>query len=157
MSSGSTGIPDQFSCNCKSADGNSQSFYNVPDCTKCTESCEGKDKTAISTCTPISNDIFNGISSGLLRIVIVTVVIIAVIVIGWFILWFFALKSTVNKFHSTNPKSKSGQVMQPIMVILFILAVILSIFHPFSGIAFLFFIILGIWFFRNRKKTKTIK
>lgn len=146
MSTGPTGpYPDNnFTCKCIS--GNNTWAQPVSNCGTCDSICRDEHYPSTSVCTPNfpSFTIF----------ITVFLIIIAIFVIGYYALWFYAIKSTVNKLSSSkkiNSKNGGKGTANIIIVILFILGALLSFLHPFSGTSFIFFLVIGVFIYSGGK------
>lgn len=144
MSTGSTGPNDDFNCKCIGKDHTWE--YYAKDCTACTDSCRTHEPNAISVCTTNS--------SSFIIFLMVFFIIIAIFIIGYYALWFFAVKSTVKKLSSSkkfNSKKGGDGIANLIIVILFLLGALLSFANPFSGMSFIFFLIIGVFIYSGGK------
>lgn len=145
MSTGPTGPnPDEFNCECRNGD--KIWNYSVQDCGECATTCRDYDSKALSICTPNS--------PSFIIFLIVFFIIMALLIIGYYTLWFFAINSTVKKLSSSKTlKSKTGTngLANLIIVILFIIGALLSFIHPFSGMSFIFFLIIGVFIYSGGK------
>lgn len=133
-----------YNCICTDKNGFQKSITTVDKCDKCDDHCNELGDDISVTCTPYAD------LSKVIPIVIVIFVVIVLLIIGYYALWFFALKTTINKIESSTSSIGKNGITKTMLVILILLIGISTFFSPLSGISILILLFI-LWFYSRHK------